>query len=624
MPVRFELAGSQIIGRRNSQEDAFLITYLSEKSDAGADAVLIVADGMGGHAAGHLASNLAVQTFNRHVTTHYAEGDIPALLHEGIAHANKVIGDTAKEMSALQGMGCTLVSVVLSGSHLYFVSVGDSHIYLLRNHQLKKANADHSYGGFLDRMAALGQPVEPEPGSTRNMLLSALTGEDIFEIDCPGEPLELLPGDKVILATDGLDTLAEDQIAALGNEASTANNLVDGLLKAAENAKAKHQDNTTVLAINVLERAEPVKSEPLLAIQTEAVALPAPPAAEEIPEVAAPEPRRARPVLVTAGIAAVLGLIAVLLFKYAQDLFPPEAAPPEPVSMDNPAAGKGLPPGVATPELDRPQAGSDQDTETDPLAAEPSESSATVALAAPEVFRDSLGGGGQGPEMVWIPEGSFPMGSTKTAAAADESPRHQVALKRFAMSRHEVTRAEYAPFARATGRSLGNRSARTDDRTPVVLVTWNDAVAYTRWLAQATGHRYRLPTEAEWEYTAAAGTQTPYWWGYQIEEGKAHCYGCGSDLTAQQPVPVGSFKANPFGLHDTAGNVLEWVQDCYHPSYTGAPSDGSAWETPKCSMRVARGGAYSTPAKSLRSTKRFRLNAGGRYDDVGLRVVREP
>ena len=221
MPVRFELAGSQIIGRRNSQEDAFLITYLSQKSDAGADAVLIVADGMGGHAAGHLASNLAVQTFNRHVTTHYAEGDIPALLHEGIAHANKVIGDTAKEMSALQGMGCTLVSVLLSGSHLYYVSVGDSHIYLLRNHKLKKANADHSYGGFLDRMAALGQPVEPEPGSTRNMLLSALTGEDIFEIDCPGEPLELLPGDKVILATDGLDTLAEDQIAALGNGASS-------------------------------------------------------------------------------------------------------------------------------------------------------------------------------------------------------------------------------------------------------------------------------------------------------------------------------------------------------------------------------------------------------------------
>ncbi len=592
MPVRFELAGSQIIGRRDSQEDAFLISYLSEKSD-GADAVLIVADGMGGHAAGHLASNLAVQTFNRHVTTHYAEGDIPALLHEGIAHANKVIGDTAKEMSALQGMGCTLVSVVLSGSHLYYVSVGDSHIYLLRNHKLKKANADHSYGGFLDRMAALGQPVEPEPGSSRNMLLSALTGEDIFEIDCPGEPLELLPGDKVILATDGLDTLAEDQIAAVSAEATSANRAVDGLLEAVDKAKARHQDNTTVLAINVLECTEPVKSALPPSIQTEAVTLPTPPAAEEVPEVSAPQPRRARPALVIAGIAAALGLIAVFLFMYPQDLVPPEAAPPDPVSMDNPAA-------------------------------EPSKSSATAPLAAPEVFRDSLGGGGQGPEMVWIPEGSLPMGSTKTAAAADESPPHQVVVKRFAMSRHEVTYAEYASFARATRRSLGNGSARTDGRTPVVLVTWNDAVAYTRWLAQATGHRYRLPTEAEWEYAAAAGTQTPYWWGYQIEEGKAHCYGCGSDLTAQQPAPVGSFKANPFGLHDTAGNVLEWVQDCYHPSYTGAPSDGSAWATPKCRMRVARGGAYSTPAKSLRSTKRFRLNAGGRYDDVGLRVVREP
>ncbi|MGH8471439.1 MAG: PP2C family protein-serine/threonine phosphatase, partial [Gammaproteobacteria bacterium] len=398
MPVRFELAGSQIIGRRNSQEDAFLITYLSEKSDAGADAVLIVADGMGGHAAGHLASNLAVQTFNRHVTTHYAEGDIPALLHEGIAHANKVIGDTAKEMSALQGMGCTLVSVVLSGSHLYYVSVGDSHIYLLRNHKLKKANADHSYGGFLDRMAALGQPVEPEPGSSRNMLLSALTGEDIFEIDCPGEPLELLPGDKVILATDGLDALAEDQIAALSAQATSANRAVDELLEAVDKAKARHQDNTTVLAIHILERTEPVKSAPPPSIQTEAVTLPAPPAAEEIPEVSAPQPRRARPVLVRAGIAAVLGLIAVLLFRYAQNLFPPEAAPPEPVSMDNPAAGEGPAPGLTTPEIDRPQAGSDRDTETDPSAAEPSESSATVPPSALDVFRDSLGGG-QGPEM---------------------------------------------------------------------------------------------------------------------------------------------------------------------------------------------------------------------------------
>jgi len=624
MPVRFELAGSQIIGRRNSQEDAFLITYLSEKSDAGADAVLIVADGMGGHAAGHLASNLAVQTFNRHVTTHYAEGDIPALLHEGIAHANKVIGDTAKETSALQGMGCTLVSVVLSGSHLYYVSVGDSHIYLLRNHKLKKANADHSYGGFLDRMAALGQPVEPEPGSTTNMLLSALTGEHIYEIDCPSEPLELLPGDKVILATDGLDTLAEDQIAALGAEASTANSLVDGLLKAADNAKAKHQDNTTVLAIHVLERTEPVQSAPPPSIQTEAVTLPAPPAAEEIPEVTTPQPRRARPVLVIAGIAAVLGLISVFLFKYAQNLFPPEAAPPDPVSMENPAAGEGLAPGLATPEIDRPQAGSDRDTETDPSAAELSKSSATIPLAAPEVFRDSLGGGGQAPEMVWIPEGSLPMGSTKTAAAPDEGPRHQVAVKRFAMSRHEVTYAEYAWFARATGRSPGNGSARTDDRTPAVLVTWNvpspTRVGWRRRPDIGTG----FPRKRNGNMPRRPVRRCRYWWGYQIEEGKAHCYGCGRDFSAQQPVPVGSFEANPFGLHDTAGNVLEWVQDCYHPSYTGAPSDGSAWETPKCNMRVARGGAYSTPAKSLRSTKRFRLNAGGRYDDVGLRVVREP
>ena len=153
MALQFEMAGSQIDGARDYQEDAFLITNLTD-SDDNPSALIIVADGMGGHAAGNVASNMAVQGFNKHATTNYPTDKPADVLHECVIKANNSIKETIKETPALAGMGCTMVAAIFETDKLWWASVGDSHIYLLRDKKLIKKNADHSYGGFLDRMEA--------------------------------------------------------------------------------------------------------------------------------------------------------------------------------------------------------------------------------------------------------------------------------------------------------------------------------------------------------------------------------------------------------------------------------------------------------------------------------------
>src|SRR5262249_4655014 len=139
-----------------------------------------------------------------------------------------------------------------------------------------------------------------------------------------------------------------------------------------------------------------------------------------------------------------------------------------------------------------------------------------------------------------------------------------------------------------------SRMGRNDK--PVVNVTWEDAQQYANWLSMMTGKRYRLLTEAEWEYAARAGRSTGYYWGDQVGSGNANCNGCESQWDNQETAPVGSFKPNDFGLYEMLGNVWQWVQDCYNPSYELAPTDGSAWLKGDCSRRIRRGGGwgYST------------------------------
>ncbi len=255
--------------------------------------------------------------------------------------------------------------------------------------------------------------------------------------------------------------------------------------------------------------------------------------------------------------------------------------------------------------------------------APPEPKTAALPKPQPSLVQDRLAGGGLGPELVMLPGGSYLMGDKLGVLAKEERPAHQVNLRPFAIGRYEVTFDEYDRFARATGRSLPGDEGRGRGKRPVVNVSWDDAVSYTRWLSQQTGKQYRLPSEAEWEYAGRAGSASRYWWGYEGERGRAVCLDCGSRWDSRGTAPVGSLAPNPFALHDTAGNAMEWVSDCYNKNYHSAPTDGSAWLSGDCAQRMVRGGAYNKPLSSLRSSARYRLPQDARFAMLGFRVVRQ-
>ena len=246
------------------------------------------------------------------------------------------------------------------------------------------------------------------------------------------------------------------------------------------------------------------------------------------------------------------------------------------------------------------------------------------------IFRDPLASGGEGPQMVAIPAGTFQMGSPagETGRESDEGPLHRVTVAAFALGRYEVTFAEYLLFAQATGRAQPSDKGWGGGRRPVINVSWTDAQGYATWLSKETGQTYRLPSEAEWEYAARAGTTTANWWGDDIQRGTevmANCDGCGSEWDLTKTAPVGQFAANAFGLHDMHGNVWEWTQDCWHGSYVGAPKDGAAWEATEggdCTFRVVRGGSWFGEPAWVRSAFRNRLNPGSRNLGYGFRLAR--
>lgn len=197
------------------------------------------------------------------------------------------------------------------------------------------------------------------------------------------------------------------------------------------------------------------------------------------------------------------------------------------------------------------------------------------------------------PELVVIPAGRFLMGTpaSEPSRGSDEGPQHWVTVPSLAVGKYSVTFDEWDACVAG-----GGCSQRPQDqgwgrgRRPVINVSWNDAQEYVGWLGRRTGRGYRLLTEAEWEYAARAGTTTAYYWGDEIGRGNANCYSCGSSWDGKQTAPVGSFPPNRFGLYDMAGNVYQWVQDCYASNYDSASGNASAFETNSCSSRVLRGG----------------------------------
>jgi formylglycine-generating enzyme required for sulfatase activity/uncharacterized caspase-like protein len=280
------------------------------------------------------------------------------------------------------------------------------------------------------------------------------------------------------------------------------------------------------------------------------------------------------------------------------------------------------------------------------------ESPKLVALAAQlekapgtagEIFRDRLKDGSSGPEMVWMPAGTFQMGDIQGGGDDDEQPVHRVSVEKFAMGRYEITVGEFRQFVNATGYKTDaekggdcwtyasgwkkvknanwhNPNFSQENSHPVVCVSWNDVTAYARWLSQQTGQNYRLPTEAEWEYAARAGTNTKYWWGNEIGANKANCYRDYCKDNFEYTAPVGSFSPNPFGLHDTAGNVWEWTCSEYEDRYQGKEKRCVS----NASLFVLRGGSWNSSAGRTRAADRGRGEPTFRNDDLGVRLARHP
>jgi formylglycine-generating enzyme required for sulfatase activity len=229
------------------------------------------------------------------------------------------------------------------------------------------------------------------------------------------------------------------------------------------------------------------------------------------------------------------------------------------------------------------------------------------------------------PEMVVMPAGEFMMGSpaTETGRNTNEGPQRLVTIaKPFAVSKFDVTFAEWDACVSVGGCPHVSDSGFERGTRPVINVSWDEAQQYGAWFSKMTGRPYRLLTEAEWEYAARAGSTTAYFWGDQIGKGNANCNDCGSQWDSRQASPVGSFKANAFGLYDMAGNVWQWVQDCNHDNYNGAPTDGSAWTIGDCGRRVVRGGSWGNVPQYLRSASRDWYGAADRDFHIGFRLGR--
>jgi len=263
------------------------------------------------------------------------------------------------------------------------------------------------------------------------------------------------------------------------------------------------------------------------------------------------------------------------------------------------------------------------------------------------------------PEMVIIPSGSFDMGSpsSERGRSSDEGPVHKVNVAAFALGKTEITRGQFATFANKTKYNAGDKCSTLEggkvgerngdwrklrygqeDNYPIGCVNWSDAKAYAEWLSRKTGKQYRLPTEAEWEYAARGKTTTSRYWGDNPD--KACAYANAADSTAQAQIlgasswtvdncsdgfaytaPVGSFKANAFGLNDMLGNAWEWTEDSYHDSYKDAPTDGSAWQGDDA-KRVLRGGSWNNAPRNVRAAVRNSYKPALRYSFFGFRLAR--
>lgn len=697
MAYSYSIVGMQILGQRDTQEDNYIISYVDERETnlRSAPTLIVMADGMGGHAAGDIASRIAVDIFTTHFTKNYHTASEVDLLQSSLDASNAEIR-AAAHGNTRKGMGCTFVGALFKQQSMWWVSVGDSHLYLLRNNQIIKKNEDHSYGAYLKHLQAQGKAISNETDQNSNVLLSAMDGGKIERVDLPRLPLELQAGDRIIIASDGLNTLRLGTVLQLSQIYEDTQQYVDMLLREIEVANDPKQDNTTIVVVDVHQADEPAvettavdtqqrnfsrivamatvllmvgvgwwflqpktrvievvddrdpiineagqiiaeseepgkpptepRVEPPITTEPVAVVQPVQPPVEVEPTGVKPPETTTEitttPPVVTAPPVATIApsADAPSFWQRFKSLFQPEfQSMPTPILANAPV----LPASSSTAlSAIRP---------IQPVVVETAASNASNGTAIspkPRVvmkqkkFRKTLANGQPGPLMITIPDGELLMGTSNTLPYFDERPQHKVAFAAFAISVYEVTLAEYNQFAQASGRALV-KAKWPAVNYPVSMISWQEAQAYTQWLTTQTRRTYRLPTEAEWEYVAKAGTTTRFWWGNEVGVGNARCFACEAVLDPGGPAEVDSYQPNPFGVYHVVGNVMEWVSDCYTEDYSQAPRQGNQAQVhPNCDAFVVRGGSFSSPAvRSL--AKRTRLHQSTRRDDLGFRVVQE-
>ena len=305
-------------------------------------------------------------------------------------------------------------------------------------------------------------------------------------------------------------------------------------------------------------------------------------------------------------IAILGGWYLLLLQKQIANQAPTLAGTP-----GSPAVSANTPQPLPTPApvpVEKPKESSSVSAPAQVPLEMPKESSSPTPATAPitpQLIR----------EMVTIPGGTFAMGSDDDPS---EKPIHRVTIESFAISKFPITVREWNACVAA--KSCTYVPTGKDD-APVTNLNWTDTQQFVEWLSKVTQKPFRLPSEAEWEYAARGGSKTKFWWGDQLQADMANCKGCNAPYDASQPLKVGSFKPNSFGLYDMGGNIHQWVADCWHKNYQGAPSDGSAWIDNDCLSRVIRSGSWKNDPSYVRPSSRDHYDTGVRYPTHGLRVA---
>ena len=314
------------------------------------------------------------------------------------------------------------------------------------------------------------------------------------------------------------------------------------------------------------------------------------------------------PVLIL-GVIAILGVWYVLFLQrqIANQASTLARAPAAPTSS-------GMTEPLPAAPAEHPKESSSLSAPAQAPPARPTESASPKPAAAP--IATQMISAQLMPEMAPIPGGTFAMGSDDDPS---EKPIHRVTVKSFEISKFPVTIREWNACVAA--KACDYTPAGQDD-APVTNLSWTDAQQFLKWLSSITQKPFRLPTEAEWEYAAHGGTKSKYWWGDQLQPNMANCKGCNDPYESAEPLKVGSFKPNPFGLYDMGGSIHQWVADCWHKNYQGAPADGSAWLEDDCPSYVIRSGSWKNDPSYVRSSSRDHYDASVRYPTHGLRIAR--